>query len=34
MKKVLQDGRFVLPDIDSLQADLMSCGYKIPVASY
>ena len=28
MKKVLADGRFVLPDSDSLQADLVSCGYK------
>jgi hypothetical protein len=28
MKKALEAGRFVLPDSDSLQADLVSCGYK------
>ena len=28
MKKVLEAGRFSLPDSDSLQADLVSCGYK------
>jgi hypothetical protein len=28
MKKALEAGRFVLPDRDSLQADLVSCGYK------
>ena len=28
MKKVLEEGRFSLPDSDSLQADLVSCGYK------
>jgi hypothetical protein len=28
LKKVLEDGRFSLPDSDSLQADLVSCGYK------
>jgi hypothetical protein len=28
MKKVLEVGRFSLPDSDSLQADLVSCGYK------
>ena len=28
MKKVLEDGRFSLPDDDALQADLVSCGYK------
>ena len=28
LKKALEGGRFVLPDRDSLQADLVSCGYK------
>ena len=28
MKKALEDGRFCLPDSDSLQADLVSVGYK------
>jgi hypothetical protein len=28
MKRVLEEGRFSLPDSDSLQADLVSCGYK------
>jgi hypothetical protein len=28
LKKVLEDGRFSLPDSDSLQADLVSVGYK------
>jgi hypothetical protein len=28
MKKVLEAGRFSLPDSDSLQADLVGCGYK------
>jgi hypothetical protein len=28
LKKVLESGRFSLPDSDSLQADLVSCGYK------
>ena len=28
MKKVLEAGRFQLPDDDSLQADLVSTGYK------
>jgi hypothetical protein len=28
LKKALEAGRFVLPDRDSLQADLVSCGYK------
>jgi hypothetical protein len=28
MKHVLEEGRFSLPDRDSLQADLVSCGYK------
>ena len=28
MKKVLEEGRFSLPDSDSLQADLVSCGFK------
>jgi len=28
LKKVLEAGRFVLPDSDSLQADLVSAGYK------
>jgi hypothetical protein len=28
LKKVLEQGRFSLPDRDSLQADLVSCGYK------
>jgi hypothetical protein len=27
-EKVLEEGRFSLPDSDSLQADLVSCGYK------
>ena len=28
LKSALQGGRFCLPDRDSLQADLVSCGYK------
>jgi len=28
LKKALEAGRFCLPDRDSLQADLVSCGYK------
>jgi len=28
LKKALEGGRFCLPDRDSLQADLVSCGYK------
>jgi hypothetical protein len=28
LKKALEEGRFSLPDRDSLQADLVSCGYK------
>jgi hypothetical protein len=28
MKKALEEGRFSLPDSDSLQADLISCGYR------
>jgi hypothetical protein len=28
LKKVLEAGRFCLPDRDSLQADLVSVGYK------
>src|SRR5262249_33433816 len=28
LKKTLEAGRFCLPDRDSLQADLVSCGYK------
>jgi hypothetical protein len=28
LKKVLEGGRFSLPDSDLLQADLVSCGYK------
>jgi hypothetical protein len=28
LKKALEGGRFSLPDNDSLQADLVSCGYK------
>jgi hypothetical protein len=28
LKAVLEQGRFSLPDRDSLQADLVSCGYK------
>ena len=28
LKKALEQGRFSLPDSDSLQADLVSCGYK------
>ena len=28
MKKVLEEGRFSLPDSDSLQADMVSVGYK------
>jgi hypothetical protein len=28
LKKALETGRFSLPDSDSLQADLVSCGYK------
>jgi hypothetical protein len=28
MKKVLEEGRFSLPDDDALQADLVSTGYK------
>jgi hypothetical protein len=28
LKKALEAGRFKLPDSDSLQADLVSCGYK------
>jgi hypothetical protein len=28
LKKALEGGRFVLPDSDALQADLVSCGYK------
>jgi hypothetical protein len=28
MKSVLEEGRFELPDSDSLQADLISPGYK------
>jgi hypothetical protein len=28
LKKVLEAGRFQLPDDDALQADLVSCGYK------
>ena len=28
LKKALEGGRFSLPDRDSLQADLVSCGYK------
>jgi hypothetical protein len=28
MKKALEAGRFSLPNSDSLQADLVSCGYK------
>jgi hypothetical protein len=28
MKEALEAGRFVLPDSDELQADLISCGYK------
>src|SRR5262249_58233009 len=29
LKKALEAGRFCLPDSDSLQADFVSCGYKI-----
>jgi hypothetical protein len=28
LKKALEQGRFSLPDRDSLQADLVSCGYR------
>jgi hypothetical protein len=28
LKKALEDGRFSLPDSNSLQADLVSVGYK------
>jgi len=28
LKRTLEEGRFSLPDSDSLQADLVSCGYK------
>ena len=28
MKKILEQGRFSIPDNDGLQADLVSCGYK------
>lgn len=28
LKKALEAGRFCLPDSDSLQADLVSCGYR------
>ena len=29
MKKVLEAGRFSVPDSDSLQADLVICGYNL-----